>query len=100
MTHNIVSTNKKKFHLHLRCKRDNLTYISDHVDLIRDMFCFDGIHLIHNMINLNLFLMKKMGFPVHKMHNITDICILGIVDKSNLYLLPVKACYVKIKLEI
>lgn len=40
--------------------------------------------------------MKKMGFPVHKMHNITDICILGIV----LYLLPVKACYVKIKLEI
>lgn len=44
--------------------------------------------------------MKKMGFPVHKMHNITDICILGIVDKSNLYLLPVKACYVKIKLEV
>lgn len=44
--------------------------------------------------------MKKMGFPVHKMHNITDICILGIVVKSNLYLLPVKACYVKIKLEI
>lgn len=44
--------------------------------------------------------MKKIGFPVHKMHNITDICILGIVDKSNLYHLPVKACYVKIKLEI
>lgn len=40
--------------------------------------------------------MKKMGFPVHKMHNITDICILGIVDKSNLYLLPVKACYVNL----
>lgn len=44
--------------------------------------------------------MKKMGFPVYKMHNITDICILGIVDKSNLNHLPVKACYVKIKLEI
>lgn len=68
------------------------------------MFCFDGIHLIHNMINVkhikSISNKKKRGFPVHKMHNITDICILGIVDKSNLYLLPVKACYVKIKLEI
>lgn len=34
------------------------------------------------------------------MYNIIDICILGIVDKLNLYFLLVKVCYVKIKLEI
>lgn len=44
--------------------------------------------------------MKKMGFFVYKMYNIIDICILGIVDKLNLYFLLVKVCYVKIKLEI